>query len=854
MFKKLIFLLLLLQANSLIAQEKVPLEYYLKPGYSYNPDIPTPESVLGYNIGEWHVSYDQVYMYMQALAEASDRIKLEVTGRTYEKRPLMMLTISHRDNLGKLNAIKYQRSQLRIPAESRNVDLEALPVVTYMGYSVHGNEASGVNASLLAAYHFAAANEIEEDLKSIIILMEPGINPDGINRFSSWVNSNRSIHMNGDPNNRELNEAWPRGRTNHYWFDLNRDWLPVQHPESRARITKIQEWKPNLILDFHEMGTNSTFFFQPGIPSRNHPLTPAKNFELTEKIAQYHAKYLDEIGSLYFTQESYDDFYYGKGSTYPDVQGQVGILFEQASSRGHLQESVNGPLTFAFTVRNQFTASLSSFEASVAMRKELNSYMRDFYIDAKSDADADTNKAYIFGLAKDKGRTYHLADMILYHDIKLYSLKEDIKINGLDFKADRAFIVPLNQPQYRLIKGMFETRTDFQDSLFYDVSAWTLPMAFDMDFMALNSRILNLANVEEVKKGITLPQGKVNGAAGAYSYAFEWNEYYAPKAAFKLMEKGYNLRLAHEAFDITGDLSMGRGSILVDKGRQPVSDQTFFEDLQSIAKLTGITIHGINTGYTGGINMGSPSIDVLEKPEVALLVDGGVYSNEAGEIWHLLDQRLEMPITLLPSDEMNSADLNRYNVIVLPNGSYGNISKSGVESLKSWVRAGGTIIARGRALEWLNSQQIGEFSFKTETEKDSTIQKSYANLSNDFGSKVTGGAIFKVKLDLSHPLGYGYDKEDMYTFRNSNQFLLPSKNPYANPLVYTDSPLASGYVYPFNLEQMKNTAMIRVSAVGRGKVIGFVDDPNFRAFWFGTNKLFFNSIFFGQTISSSSAR
>ncbi|MBD8489706.1 zinc carboxypeptidase [Echinicola sp. CAU 1574] len=854
MIKRILSFCFVLVSLTSTAQVDVDLEYYLKPGYSYNPDIPTPESVLGFQIGEWHVSHDQIYMYMKELAEASERVKLEVIGRTYEQRPLMMLTISHPDNLAKLNAIKFQRSQLRDPAESRNVAIENMPAVVYMGYSVHGNEPSGVNASLLAAYHFAAANEVEDDLKNIVIIMEPGINPDGINRFASWVNSNRSIHMNGDPMNRELNEAWPRGRTNHYWFDLNRDWLPVQHPESRSRIAKIQEWKPNLVLDFHEMGTNSTFFFQPGIPSRNHPLTPRKNFELTEKIAQYHAKYLDEIGSLYFTQENYDDFYYGKGSTYPDVQGQVGILFEQASSRGHLQESVNGPLSFAFTIRNQFTASLSSFEAAVAMRQELNNYMRDFYLDAKKDADADINKAYIFGVNEDIGRTYHLADMILQHEIKLYGLKEDITINGTNFKANKAFIVPLNQPQYRLIKGMFETRTEFQDSLFYDVSAWTLPMAFDMQFMTLNSKILNLANVEEIQKGLSKPKGKVNGAAGAYGYAFEWSEYYAPKAAYELMKKGYNVRVSHEPFEINSELKFSRGTILVDKGRTKASNQEFFEDLQAIAQETGITIQSVDTGYTRGINMGSPSIDVLEIPEVALLVDNGVSSSEAGEIWHLLDQRFEMPITLLPTENFNYADLGRYNVIIFPNGSYSDISASGVEALSNWVRDGGTVIARGRALNWLNQNKIGKFTFKTNTEEDSTLQKSYADLSNDQGAKVTGGAIFNVKLDLTHPLGYGYSHQELYTFRNSNQFMEPSENPFANPLVYTDKPLASGYVYPFNLEQMKNTAMIRVSAHGRGKVIGFVDNPNFRAFWFGTNKLFLNGIFFGQTISGSSAR
>lgn len=854
MIKRIFTLCLGLMALSATAQEDIDLSYYLKPGYSYNPDIPTPASVLGFEIGEWHVSHDQIYMYMEKLAAASDRVNLEITGRTYENRPLMMLTISHPDNLNRLNAIKFQRSQLRDPSQSGDVDIENIPVVAYMGYSVHGNEPSGVNASLLAAYHFAAANELDEQLQNIVILIEPGINPDGINRFASWVNSNRSIHMNGDPMNRELNEAWPRGRTNHYWFDLNRDWLPVQHPESRSRIAKIQEWKPNLVLDFHEMGTNSTFFFQPGIPSRNHPLTPRKNFELTEKVAQYHAKYLDEIGSLYFSQESYDDFYYGKGSTYPDVQGQIGILFEQASSRGHLQESVNGPLSFAFTIRNQFTATLSSFEAALAMRKELNSYMRDFYLDAKKEADNDTNKAYIFGTPNDKGRTNHLADMILQHDVKVYGLKEDININGIDFKANQSYIVPLNQPQYRLIKGMFETRTDFQDSLFYDVSAWTLPMAFDMRFMAVSSRILNLANVEEVRRVPQHPMGELKGAAGAYAYAFNWGEYYAPKALYQLMEKGYNLRVSHMAFDDGAEKKFGRGTILIDKGRTNISDQDFFEDLQEVAQQTGITISAINTGYTGGVNLGSPSISILEKPEVAVLVGNGVSSSEAGEIWHLLDQRMEMPITLLPINLFSSADLQRYNVIIMPNGNYSAINQSGAESLKNWVRNGGTLIARGSALNWINQNKIGEFTFKNETEEDSTLQKRYADLANDRGAKVTGGAIFKVKLDLTHPLGYGYQDENLFTFRNSNQFLEPSDNPFANPLIYTDNPLASGYVYPFNLEQMKNTAMIRISANGKGKVIGFVDNPNFRAFWFGTNKLFLNSIFFGSTISNSSAR
>ncbi|WP_194776667.1 M14 family metallopeptidase [Pararhodonellum marinum] len=848
--KKYLFLHCFLLAFGVQAQ--VGLDYFLPPGYTYDEAIPTPASILGYEVGEWHVSYDQLVSYMKTLADASDRITLEIHGQSYEKRPLMMLTITAPSNFSRLEEIKTERSRLRTGVG--NIDIQNMPIVMYMGYSVHGNEPSGVNASLLAAYHFAAANEVLDDLKDMVIIMEPGINPDGINRFASWVNTHKSYHMNGDPNNREFNEAWPRGRTNHYWFDLNRDWMPVQHPESRGRIAKIQEWKPNIVLDFHEMGTNSTYFFQPGIPSRSHPLTPKRNFELTEKIAQFHAKHLDRIGSLYYTQESFDDFYYGKGSTYPDVQGAVGILFEQASSRGHLQESIYGPLSFPFTIRNQFTGSLSSFEAAKEMRVEMNQYMLDFYKESKSEADADNNKAYIFGARNDKARAFHLAEMILHHEILVYSLKENITVNSVEFDADHAFIVPANQPQYRLIKGMFETRTDFQDSLFYDVSAWTLPMAFNLDYMALNSRILNLAKVEEVEKGLEMHEGTLIGDPGAYSYAFNWQEYYAPKAAYKLLDKGYMVRVSHKDFNSPEGKGFSMGSIIVDKGQAEVSDQVFFGDLKEVARQSGVDIHAISSGYTSGINLGSPSISVLEKPSLALLVDGGVYSNEAGEIWHLLDQRFEMPITLLPVDRINAADLKRYNVIVMSNGNYNSLGNGETEKIKSWVREGGTLIARGNAMTWLDKNEIGKFKFKEEPEKTGGSQKPYEEYANATGAKVTGGAIFNARLDLTHPIGYGYTKPEMFTFRSSNQFLLPSENPYANPMMYTSNPLASGYVHPSNLEQMKETGAIQISALGRGKVIGFVDNPNFRAFWFGTNKLFMNAIFFGQTITAGTAR
>ncbi len=861
--KKRIFslLFLLLVGFKALAQQSpagtadFALSYYLPDNYTYNPQVPKPKDVLGFEVGEWHVGYDQLIRYFDKLATTSNRVNFEIIGYTYEKRPQVMLTITSPENIKNLDKIKASRQELR--RSNSKPDIDKMPLVMAAGYSVHGNEASAINSSLLAAYHFAAANEIADDLANIIILIDPALNPDGSNRFATWVNANRSYNLNGDPLNREHSEAWPGGRGNHYWFDLNRDWLLVQHPESRNRVAVFQEWLPNIYLDYHEMGTNSTFFFQPGIPSRDHPLIPKKNIELTAKMATYHAKALDQIGSLYHTRESFDEYYFGYGSTYPDIQGAVGILFEQASSRGHLQESIFGPLSFAFTVRNQFRTSISSFEAAKNMKKEIMQFMVDFYKQALTEAEADTDKAFIFGTTEDAARSYHLAEMVMQHDIDVYALNENLTVNGVSFEKQKSYIVPLNQPQYRLIKAIFETRNTFTDSLFYDVSAWTMPMAFNVDYMALSSRIMNLANVQKLEDGFERRKGTVKGEKNSYAYGFEWSEYYAPKAAYALMQKGYLVRVTHEPIQLSANVTLKRGSILVSMPREDkpgLDADKLFNELNKLAAETGIDIHAISTGFTNGISVGSPQTDVLKKPEVALLVGTDINSLEAGEIWHLLDQRIAMPITLLPIERMGTADLSRYNVLVMPQGSYNSIGKEAAQKLKTWLSAGNTLIARTGAMTWLNTQEVASFTFKKDPkEEEKKPARPYDAFVKDTGAKMTGGSIFNARLDVSHPIAYGYSKSSIFTFGNSNQYLEVAKNPYSNPLTYTDKPLASGYVHPQNLDLMRNSSVIQIKKVDKGIIIGMADNMNFRGIWYGTNKLFLNGVFFGQLIKPGTA-
>lgn len=830
-------------SSSLTAQ--VTMDYYLPTDVTYNSDIPTPEEVLGYTIGEWHVSHDQLVYFMRRLADASDRIVIENYAKSYEGRQLMHLIITSPANHSRLGEIKDSRKAVKMG------QVVETPLVVQLGYSVHGNEASGSNASLLTAYYLAAAqgDKIDKMLERTVIIVDPSYNPDGLNRFASWVNTHKSKNISADPNNREYDEAWPRGRTNHYWFDLNRDWLPVQHPESQGRIKQFHTWMPNILTDHHEMGTSTTFFFQPGIPSRKFPNTDNKNPYLTNEIAKFHAKALDSIGSLYYSKESFDDYYIGKGSTYPDVNGSIGILFEQASSRGHAQETPYGKLTFPFAIRNHFVSSLSTLSASQDLMDQLKTYQVQQYRDA---AKWNTPKAYVFGDERDKLKSLELVRILQTHDIQVNSLGKGMTSKGNPFSPGSAFVVSMSQPQARLIKSIFETRTSFIDSLFYDVSAWTLPLAMNIPDGEMGGKSLDASFLGDEVTDLTAP-GQLVGGRSNYAYAFETYGYFAHRAIQRLLDAGIILRVTHD-FHSSADKSFPRGTILIPVGVQREKSKTINEIIKKITEQDGVSVYALNTGFASkGIDLGSPSMSKLQEMNIAILVDGGVSSYEAGEAWHVLDQRLDVSTTLLPINRVNSVDLSRYNRLVMPNGSYGDINEDGIKKLKLWIQGGGVIVAWKSAGSWLASNELSKVEFE-ENKVDSLGFKSYADYFKNTGARVTGGTIFEAKLDLTHPLTYGISKDRMPLFRNHNRIMKKAKNQYANPLVYTSSPLLSGYIHKKNLEKISDSPAAQVTALGSGRVIVFSDNPNFRAFWYGTNKLFFNALYFGHTINSETAR
>ncbi len=825
--------------QSLSAQENLDLNYYLPQDISYDSSIPKPSEVIGHEVGEWHVTHDKLMFYMQTLAKASDRFSIEDRGKTFEGRPILLLTITTPENHQNLEQVRQDHIALTENG-SANMALDEMPIVVYQGFSIHGNEPSGANAGLAYAYYLAAAQgpEIEELLSKMIILMDPSFNPDGLQRFAYWANTNRSIQLNPDNNEREYHEVWPGGRTNHYWFDMNRDWLPVQLPESRARIKTFHNWLPNILTDHHEMGTNSTFFFQPGEPTRVHPLTPKLNQELTMEIATYHAKALDKLGSLYYSEENYDDYYYGKGSTFPDVNGGIGILFEQGSSRGHLQETENGLLTFPFTIRNQFTTALSTIEAAKNMRTKILAYQREFYQNMRLEASIGRNKAIVFGDEKDAAKTWHLAEILQRHKIKFHQLNRDFSIGGKNYKKGHAFMVPTNQKNHRLIKAMFEKRTSFTDSLFYDISAWTFPLSFNVDYSEMRST----ANAGAEIAALEPLNGKVV-AESNYAYLFEWHEYYTPKALNKILNKGLRAKVAKSPFTLEGK-NYDYGTIMIPVQNQSLDSSELYAFLMKVAANSKINIEGVSTGLTRGIDLGSNDFDPVKKQEVAIIVGRGIRSYDAGEIWHLLDTRYDMKITKIDTEYLNRADLSRYTDIIVPSTSGSVLGKGAADQLGEWVKRGGTLIAYRSAANWLDKNELLDLSFRKDTLKAKNV--SFGERGDFLGAQVTGGAIFEAIQDRSHPVNYGYKNNRISLFRNSNIYLEPDEDSYNNPIQYTNAPLQSGYISEENAQLIKNSVPFKAKRMGKGRIILFTDNTNFRAFWYGTNKLLMNAVFFGH--------
>ena len=840
------FALFALSSN---AQQVERADPFFADGGSYDPNIPRPETVIGHPLGHRIARNDLLVAYMRTIANLSPRITVEDIALTHEGRPILGLTITSPENHARIDEIKAAHVALSDPESAQEVS-EDMPVITWLNYGVHGAEVSSTDSSMAVAYHLAAAQgpEIEETLKNSVIILIAVFNPDGNSRMSAWNHMNGGYVSVSDPEHRLHNTFWPGGRTNHYWFDLNRQWLIIQHPEPRGWVAKFHEWRPNITVDYHEMGSASTYYFHPGAPERTFPYIPERSMELLDLVADRPRSWLDSEQRLYFHEEGFDNYYIGKGSTYPHMHASMGMLFEQASSVG-LIDTPHGLLSFQDNIRTQYRTSLEMIRAGLEMKDELLQYQREFSRETAELAAEDDIRAYVFSSPGDDARAYHAIDILNRHQIQVNRLAEDVVIDDMLYPAEDSYIVRTGQPQYRMVKALFEMITEFEDETFYDVSAWTLPLAFDFDFSPLSARELR-GNLLGELISAEFPAVPAPTTA-SYAYLFDWSNYYAPRALYRLIDAGVLPKVATQPITISSNgetVSLPAGAILVPLGWQggDLSDNEIHALMGMIAEENGIEVYPVDSGRTPqtGMDLGSRNFASIPLPKVLLLVGEGVASYDAGEVWHHLDARMDIPVHMVDKRDLDGLDLHKYTHLVLVGGNHGDL-ESVKDNIDDWVLNGGTLVGIRQGARWAHDNILYQSASVSSSDHNSEIERfDYSEKNEIEAQDIIGGAIFAGDLDITHPIGFGIDNRNIASQRNTLIAFDPPENPWATLIEIPENALLSGFASSENQEALAGKAMAIAERRGRGSIILFADNPNFRAYFFGTNKLFTNSLFF----------
>ena len=838
-------LLLCLFSGSLFSQS----DYFFPENMEVDSSIPSPQEFLGYPVGSHHTRTDRIVSYFEKLASVSPRASLEVLGESYEHRPLIMLCITDEENMASLDEIQAKQVE-RVNSTGEFTEAEDAPVLGNLGYNVHGNEPSCGEAAMLTAYYLLAdkSPRTQRWLKEAVIFIDPVLNPDGRDRHTHWANMHKGSPTVADPLDREHNEVWPGGRTNHYWFDLNRDWYLLVHPESRAKMKWYHKWYPNVVGDFHEMGTSSTYFFEPANTNGSlDPIIPAANYEeLNPLFGEYFRNDMDSIGTLYFTKEIFDNTYPGYGSSYPDLQGGLALLFEQASSRGHRQQGDTWLVTFPYTIRNQLVSSLATLRASVENKTRLLAYQREFFTGAIEEAARKPVRAYVFGDRYNDSRNKEFLHLLLQHKIQVYPVKERLRRDNEVFEAGMSYIVPTEQPQYKMVQSMFETYKAFRDSVFYDASAWSQVHAYGLPYAEMRANVPDLDDPiipEDLSPSVPLI------ANAKYAYLIDSRDDAAMHALYFLQDKGLKVMASHKSFTIANK-SYAAGTLSIPlQVQKAMVDSVHFWVQQAVRKY-GVEVESLQGGMSElGIDLGSRHFQTLKKPKVLMLVGEGLSSYESGEVWHMGDTRLDMPITKVDWVDLNRVNLYDYNTLIMVSGRYSFLTPEQQTAIKSWISAGNTLITQRAATAWVIQQKWVDNKLKVE--KDSSekgVRKPYGQAPEILGATSIGGTIFEVELDLTHPLAFGYTQKNIPVYKNNSIMIEMGNSPYNTVAQYTEDPLISGYVSENNQKKLALTAAVQVSSMGRGRAILFTDNPNFRGTWWSSQRMFLNAIFLGPTI------
>ncbi|MDZ7771245.1 MAG: M14 family zinc carboxypeptidase [Balneolaceae bacterium] len=831
-------------------------DYYFDEETSFDPDIPSPQEFLGYEIGSHFTRYDRIVAYLERLAELSDKATIEEIGRTYEYRPQVKLTITSPENHARMDQIRAQRGQVT-DLSAPGPDPASEPAVVALDYGVHGDETSSAEASMLTAYYLVAEQgaETRRFLEETVVHIDPSLNPDGRDRAASWHNMYKSFPPVADPADREHEQAWPGGRTNHFWHDLNRDWFALTQRESRNRMDFYHQWYPHLQIDFHEMGTGSSYFLEPTKPVRTwNPVLPDYHYEVMNPlIAQYQTDALDGLGALYWTKEVYDNIAPIYGATYPDMWGGVGSTFEVGSSRGLVQESDGGKVTFRSTIRRHLATGIATVRAAVEEKQRLFEYQRGFFEGALEQAADQPVRAYVFGDSADRTLTSNFLELVLDHRLEVYELGQDVELDGRTFQSGSSYVIPTEQVGYRTLHDIFESNTSFPDSVFYDITAWSLVQGYGIPYGEMTSGNPSALQGERVTD-VPSYSGQVHGGVSDYAYLMSWDDYNAPAALYQLQDRGVRTRAAFQPFTAAtsgGDRSFGYGSIVIPVRGQELNPQALHDTLASVAESYGVDLHATGTGMTpGGVDLGSRNIEPLDKPEAAMIVGEGVSSYGAGEVQFMLNMHLGMGVTRLAKSELGGESLQRYNTLIMVDGYYGDLEQGTVEEIRRWVRDGGLLIADEGGAAWAIREGLaGEDLIMSYQDTTSGQPRyNYEESSDRYLANTVPGVILEADIDPTHPVAFGASDRRQLFMKDGGFMLRPSSNPYATVARYVEEPLVGGHVNEENLGRIAGTAAVVTGGTGSGDVVLFAQNPTFRSYWHTTKRLFLNALLFGRNM------
>lgn len=844
--------------------------FAFEPNLQTSASITSPKDFLGYELGENFTGYAHIVSYYKNLAKESPRVVYNEYGKTYEDRPLISLVISSEENIQNIDQLK--ESHLRLlsasSAEAQPI-LDNEPVFTSFSYNIHGNEASSSEAAMQVAYRMAAATDSEtlDVLKNSVIIMYICINPDGRDRYVYWYKSMKRIKRPGvEPKDLEHFEGWPGGRTNHYWFDLNRDWIWGVHPESRGHTGEYQKWMPQVHVDYHEQGYNSNYFTMPGTTPRN-KLLPDSYESWSKVFGDANVAQFDKHQINYFTRDAFDFFYPGYGSSWPSVMGAIGMLTEQGghSAGGRIVETNDGyNLTLRQRVFDHYTTSIATIKASATNRQALLKYSYDAWKPANSKTNT---KAYFFS---DKDMyANEVVNVLKRNGVKVYQADNNFQLasaknyrNGSTSKKTLpagTFIVPTNQPRALFINSIMERNMAIEDSVMYDMATWSAPIAYNLDAWSTNGSFnVDMSEVDE----FISPVGELINPDARYAYVIDWSQRNAPKALAKLWAKEYNVRAAEEPFS-DGNTSFPSGSLIILKGRNREKAASIDSDIQTIANEAGVKIVGFNSGrMLTGMDLANSGNRPIKQPKIALMVDPPFSSYTSGQIYFLFDWITELPIerirttaleqTSLPKQgfRFGGADLKDYDVLILPGGGNGLKALFGEkqqEEIKAWIQNGGTLIATESATEFFTKEnsEITAVEMK-KSPKDSSDERSYlkyADREDYFGKRRVPGSAMNAIMDITNPLAFGL-KANLYSLRFGNSVLQPSDK-FQTVGYYHKDPsklLVAGYASEENLNHIAGQAFAGVANLGQGKIVYLVDNTQYRMFWLGPSRMMQNAV------------